>query len=201
MASFDLDRIREINQLWDPVYPYLAKQIYEFYGRRDGSILEIGPFCGVIFSLQKLDIGSSFAVAAFPAGMGPIFRYEAKRLGLEDKIEVVETDSSLQGIDDHGIDLAVFRGAFFFPSLFRVDLLGIHRVLKPNGVAFIGGGFGKYTPDAVIKEIGKRSRDLNLRIGKVEVNPEQLRKDIDAHHLKAKVEVTSEGGLWVVMRK
>jgi len=85
--------------------------------------------------------------------------------------------------------------------LFKVNFSAIHRVLKPNGIAFIGGGFGKLTPDKVIKDIGKRSRDLNLQIGKIEVNEDQLRQDIEKSNVKGKVEIISEGGLWVVMRK
>jgi hypothetical protein len=133
--------------------------------------------------------------------MGDFFRQEAKKRNLGDKVKVIETHSSLTGIKENKIDLAIFRGAFFFPSLFKVNFSAIHRVLKANGMAFIGGGFGKLTPDKVIKDIGKRSRDLNLQIGKIEVNEDQLRHMIKEGNLEWKAEIISEGGLWVLMRK
>ena len=201
MSSLNLDLIKEIDTLWEPVYPYLAQQIHELYGRQNGNILEIGPFCGMIFTLQRKKIGRSFLIAAFPPGMGDFFRQEAKKRKLEDKIEIIKTDSSLTGIKENEIDLAIFRGAFFFPSLFKVNFSAIHRVLKAKGIAFIGGGFGKFTPDTVIKDIGKRSRDLNLQIGKIEVNEDQLRQDIEKSNVKGKIEIISEGGLWILMRK
>ena len=201
MTLIHLNLIQEIDHLWAPVYPYLARQIVELYGRQDGSILEIGPFCGVIFTLLKKNIGSSFSIATFPKGMGHFFRDEVRKRKIEDKIEVIETDPSLTGIKENNTDLAIFRGAFFFPSLFEVNFSEIHRVLKPDGIAFVGGGFGKFTPDAVIKDIGKRSRDLNLQIGKIEINEEKLQKDIHAGNVKGKVEVITEGGLWVLMKK
>jgi len=201
MSSLNLDLIKEIDTLWEPVYPYLAQQIHELYGRQDGNILEIGPFCGMIFTLQRKKIGRSFLIAAFPPGMGDFFRKEAKKRKLEDKIEIIKTDFSLTGIKENEIDLAIFRGAFFFPSLFKVNFSAIHRVLKAKGIAFIGGGFGKFTPDTVIKDIGKRSRDLNLQIGKIEVNEDQLRQDIEKSNVKGKIEIISEGGLWILMRK
>jgi len=201
MSSVNLDLIKEIDSLWEPVYPYLAQQIHELYGRQDGNILEVGPFCGMIFTLQRKKIGRSFLIATFPQGMGDFFRQEAKKRKLEEKIKITETDPSLTGIEENKIDLAIFRGAFFFPSLFKVNFLAIHRVLKTNGIAFIGGGFGKLTPDTVIKDIGKRSRDLNLQIGKIEINEDQLRQDIEKSNVKGKVEIISEGGLWVLMRK
>jgi len=197
----NLNLFKEIYRLWDPAYPYLTRQIYELYGRQDGNILEIGPFCGIIFNLEREQIGRSFLIATFPKGMRDFFHQEARKRELEDKIEIIETDSSLTGIKESSIDLAVFRGALFFPSLFKVDFSAIYRVLRPNGIAFIGGGFGKHTPDTVIKEIGKRSHDLNLQIGKVEVTEDDLRQMIKKNNLEGKAEILSEGGLWVLMRK
>lgn len=201
MTSVNLDLIKEIDRLWDPVYPYLARHIHELYGRQDGNILEIGPFCGLIFTSLTQGIGSSFLIATFPPGMGDFFREEARKQKAEDKIEVIESDPSLSGVDENRIDLAIFRGAFFFPSLFEVNFSAIFRILRRDGIAFIGGGFGKFTPETVIKKIGKRSRDLNLKIGKIEVNEDQLRQDIRTSNVKGKVEIVSEGGLWLLMRK
>jgi hypothetical protein len=201
MTSVNLDLIKKIDRLWDPVYPYLARHIHELYGRQEGNILEIGPFCGLIFTLLRQGIGSSFLIATFPPGMGDFFREEARKQKAEDKIEVIESDPSLSGVDENRIDLAIFRGAFFFPSLFEVNFSAIFRILRGDGIAFIGGGFGKFTPETVIKKIGKRSRNLNLKIGKIEVNEDQLRQGIPMSNVKGKVEIVSEGGLWLLIRK
>ena len=201
MAPINLNPIQEIYHLWEPVYPYLSQQILELYHRQDGNILEIGPFSGAIFDLQKRNIGRSFFIAAFPSGMGNFFREETRKQRLEGKIRVIETDPALTGIEENSIDLAIFRGAFFFPSLFKVNFPAIDRVLKTDGVGFIGGGFGKFTPDRVMKDIGKRSRELNFQIGKIEIDEERLRHEIQSEGMKGKMEVISEGGLWVLMRK
>ena len=201
MEPINLNPIQEIYHLWEPVYPYLSQQILELYNRKDGNILEIGPFSGVIFNLQKRNIGNSFLIAAFPPGMGNFFHEETIKQKVQDKVRVIETDPVLTGIEENSIDLAIFRGAFFFPSLFKVNFSAIDKVLKTNGVGFIGGGFGKFTPNSVIKDIGKKSRDLNLQIGKIEISEDRLRQDIQAEGVKEKMEVISEGGLWVLMRK
>ena len=201
MNSKNLSLIEEINRLWEPVYPYLTQHIQELYGRQDGSILEIGPFSGVIFTLKRKNVGNSFLIAAFPPKMANYFRREAKVQGVEDKIKVIESNDSLSGIEENTIDLAIFRGAFFFPSLGEANLSQIHRVLKPGGFAFIGGGFGKHTPDAVIKDIRKKSRDLNLRLGRIHMSEEKLRQNLQAIKLKGEIELIAEGGLWVVMKK
>jgi hypothetical protein len=201
MPTSYLGLIQEIDLLWEPVYPHLARQIQELYDRQNGNILEIGPFCGVLFSLEKMKIGRSFVIATFPTGMGSFFRKEIEKRNVEDKIQVIETDPSLRNLDKERFDLVIFRGAFFFPSLFQVDFSAIDRVLGKNGMAFIGGGFGRYTPERVIREIGKRSRDLNLQIGKVEVKEEALQQEIEKSGISGPWEILSEGGLWVVIRK
>jgi hypothetical protein len=133
--------------------------------------------------------------------MGAFFIEQAKEAGATGKIEVVDTDPSLSGIEEKSVDLAVFRGAFFFPSLFDADLAAVYRVLKPGGLAFVGGGFGKYTPDSVISHLGKRSRDLNLQLGKVEISEQVLRRQIGESRIPVHAEVIDEGGLWVVIKK
>lgn len=196
-----LNLIEEIHDLWKPVYPYLAQHISEVYGRKDGSVLEIGPFSGAIFELQRKGIGHFFTIATFPSGVGKYFLRVARDEDLGDQINVLETDPSLNGIGNKKVDLAIFRGAFFFPSLFKVDLQRIDEVLKPDGRAFIGGGFGKFTPAKVIRAIGKQSRDLNLKIGKIDIREEDLRQELCRVRIKATVEVSTDGGFWVILRR
>ena len=197
----DLAPIKEINELWEPVYPHLARHIAELYGRREGKVLEIGPFSGVVFSLLKEGIGTHFVIASFLPGMGHVFLEQASKAEVSDRIQVIEADQALSDVEEASVDLAIFRGAFFFPALFDADLEAVYRVLRPGGLGFVGGGFGKYTPDGVILKLGKRSRELNLNIGKVEVSEGSLQQRIAESSLAAHAKVINEGGLWVLLRK
>jgi len=201
MNTVDLAPIKELYVLWNPVYPFLTMHIEEIYGRRDGDILEMGPFCGALLSMQSKGIGDSFSIAAFPIGMGDFFRKEVDQHKIHGTVRIVESNTLLVGIPDCSINLVIFRGALFFPSLFKVDFSAIYRVLKENGIAMIGGGFGKYTPKEVIDAIGKRSRDLNLMIGKTEIITERLREDIRSGKIPGHAELVADGGLWVIIRK
>ena len=50
-------------------------------------------------------------------------------------------------------DLVILRGAFFF-IMDRPKILDqVARLLRPGGLAFVGGGYGKGVPQAVIDEI------------------------------------------------
>jgi hypothetical protein len=193
--------IQELNLLWEPIRPFLARQIEELYGRGDGHILEIGPFSGVIFALAQKNIGQSFLIASFRQAATALYREEARKYGLEDRVKIVESDSSLTGIGDGSVDLAIFRGALFFPALFKVDFEAVYRTLKRAGIAFIGGGFGKYTPPEFISQIAKRSERLNTAVGRVRVTVESVRDQLRACRLEGKSEITTDGGLWVLTRK
>jgi hypothetical protein len=195
------DLIKELNLLWEPVQPFLVKQIEELYGHRDGHILELGPFGGLIFGLAKKNVGESFSIAAFPQAAIDLYRQEARKHGLEDRVRIIESDSSLIGFSDETVDLAIFRGALFFPVLFRVDFGAIHRVLRTTGIAFVGGGFGKYTPVEVINQIRKRSEQLNDALGRVRITVESAREQLRLNRLEGNCEIITDGGLWVVMRK
>ncbi len=193
--------IEELNLLWEPVQPFLARQVEELYGRRDGHLLEIGPFSGLILALAERRVGRSFLIAAFPREAFHQSRQQARRLGLEKRVRIIESDSSLAGVGDRSVDLAIFRGALFFPSLFQADFKAIDRTLRPGGIAFVGGGFGKYTPEEVIRKIGKRSEQLNLSLGKVRVTVESVGEQIRSANLGAAFQITTEGGLWAILRK
>ena len=193
--------IKELNLLWEPIRPFLVKQIEELYGRQEGHILEIGPFSGLIFTLAQKNVGQDFLIAAFSKTAIPLYRQEAQKLGVEERVRVIESNSSLIGIADDSIDLAIFRGALFFPTLFLVDFKAIYRTLRAGGIAFVGGGFGKHTPNEVINQIGKRSEQLNAAMGRVRVTLERVQDQVRSNHLEKKCEITTEGGLWVVMKK
>ena len=193
--------IKELNLLWEPIRPFLVRQIEELYGRQDGHILEIGPFSGLIFSLRQKNVGENFLIAAFPQAAIALYRQEARKHGLEDRVKIIESDSSLIGIADESVDLAIFRGALFFPALFHVDFRAVYRVLRTAGIALVGGGFGKYTPAEVISQIGKRSEQLNAAMGRVRVTVESVRDQLRSSHLEGNCEIITDGGLWVVMRK
>jgi len=195
------DLIEELNLLWEPIQPFLARQVEELYGRRDGNILEIGPFGGLIFALARNNVGSSFSIAAFPQATTSLCRQEARKRGLEDRVRIIESDRSLTHIAEESVDLAVFRGALFFPALFNIDFGAIYRVLKTGGIALVGGGFGKYTPAEVISQLRKRSEQLNDTLGRVRITVESVRDQLRETHLEEKCEIITDGGLWVVMRK
>jgi hypothetical protein len=82
----DLRLLKDVNELWTRIYPYLADQVMEYYGRSDGDILELGPFVGGIsVELARLNPGLNITLAVQDSGMVDSMRGKLKEPGLTEK--------------------------------------------------------------------------------------------------------------------
>ena len=167
----DLRNLKRVNDLWSKIYPYLATQVMEYYGRSHGEVLELGPFSGGIsVELARLHPGLSITIAAQDPGVVDYLRKEIEDAGLNRKIGVAWSELDNLVFADCLFDLIIFRGAYFFLDEEGKILREIYRVLKEDGLAFIGGGYGRNTPQALIDEIADESRDLNDQAGEKKGN-------------------------------
>lgn len=198
----DLRVLRDVNELWSRIYPYLAAQVMEYFGRSDGDVLELGPFAGGIsMELARLHLGLNITIAAKDSGVVEYLRKEIEGAALGREIAL--RCSELKGIAfaDSLFDLVIFRGAYFFLDEEGKILREIHRILREDGFAFIGGGYGKNTPQTLIDEIADRSRELNDRLGRRRVTVDGVRDMVDKAGLSDHSRIENEGGLWLLIRK
>ncbi len=198
----DLNLLRKVNRLWRKIYPYLVSQIMETYQRDSGTVLEVGPFSGGIsVAMAKRYPDMELSIAAESSHGLASFRDEIAVEGLSDRIDIIETGFCPLAFKDSGFDLVICRGAFFFldeeGGLFRE----IFRMLNGDGLAFIGGGYGKDTPQSLIDEISDESRVLNDDLGRKRVSIEDLEKIVMRSGLNDHCKIVEEGGLWVVVDK
>jgi len=192
--------IEKINRLWENIYPHLARFIADLYGRQEGDVLELGPFSGgVAKGILSLSSGFRVVVAdTSPDQLGSL-REEIRETPFARRMMIAPSPRSPLIFVDQSFDLVVFRGAFFFLTL---DILQeIYRVLRPGGIAVVGGGYGPSTPHDPIGEIAEESRRLNLLLGKRWVTKEDLNIMINEAALREEAKISTEGGLWVILRK
>ncbi len=198
----DLRNLKRVNDLWSKIYPYLATQVMEHYGKNHGDVLELGPFSGGIsVELARLHPGLSITIAAQDPGVVDYLRKEIEEAGLNRKIEVAWSELDNLVFADCLFDLILFRGAYFFLDEEGKILREIYRVLKEDGLAFIGGGYGKNTPQALIDEIAEESRDLNDRLGRRRVTEGEVTTMVNKAGLTSRTRIEKEGGLWLVIQK
>jgi len=198
----NLDLLKKVNRLWYEIYPYLVLQIMEAYQRDSGNVLELGPFSGGISEVMaKKYPHLECTIADESPQVLAYFREEIAAEGLSDRIEIIETPLLPLVFGDSGFDLVICRGAFFFIDEEGVLFREVFRILNADGLAFIGGGYGKDAPQALIDEISDESRVLNDNLGRKRVRMEDLEKIVMRSGLKDNCKIVEEGGLWVVLEK
>jgi ubiquinone/menaquinone biosynthesis C-methylase UbiE len=195
----DLERV---NDLWSKIYPYLAAQVMESYGRNQGEVLELGPFSGGISAeMAMLYPGLNITIAAEDGGVVNLLRDGIEAAGLGRDIGLKRSELDHLVFEDSHFDLIIFRGAYFFLDQEGKILREIYRVLKQGGLAIIGGGYGKNTPQALIEEIAEESRDLNDKLGRKRVTEDELETIVMNAGLADHARIEKSGGLWLGIRK
>lgn len=198
----DFDLIVEVNELFTPFYPYVAKQIAKAYGRSTGSALEIGPYApGISIQLAKSYPDLEIIVGDNTPGILEYFQEQLKKAGMQKKIKVRELDKTRLPFPDRTFDLVYFRGALFFWEEQAEILKEAYRVLNKGGVALLGGGFGAETPDELINSLLDKSRELNRRLRKKVLSEVELQNILKEANLSSSSYVDRRHGLWVACRK
>ena len=199
MVMHDLARV---NQLWAKVYPYLADQISDHYAETEGDVLEWGPFSGGIsFALQNKKPALKITIAVKEDDVYALMQKTLTETGHAGQIQLEKSPLVPLRYDDHTFDLVILRGAYFFLDREGKALREIYRVMKPGGVGFIGGGYGKSIPQSAIEEIAEESRMLNDSLGRVRVTVEDLRAMIGKAGLGNHIRIILDGGLWLLLEK
>ena len=200
MVDNKLENTKRINKLWGQVYPFLASVIMDDFGRHTGRVLEIGPFSGGIsMELARLYPGLDITITTWKSDEIKYMEKELADAGLVDRIEVVKAGRDVFDFADEYFDLIICRGALFF--LDERLLLESFRMLAKNGLAFIGGGYGRSTPQHVIDAIHDESHVLNQSLGKRWITRDTLEKLLRETGLTDDCRIKEEGGLWLIIRK
>jgi len=189
--------VREVNRLWLPVYPYLARQVADSCVTEPISILEVGCFSGGAgCELLRVFPQAHLSVALDMPELVATFIDDWPECD-EARLTIIETSLANLNVPA-GYDLVFCRGAFFFFDETASILREFDRVRSEGGTAFFGGGYGCYTPDEVIAPIAEESRMKNDALGRRVYRVEELRRLISQPGLEH-ARICENGGLWVVL--
>ena len=152
------DRMARV--LFKDVYPGLARQILDDYGVTRGVCLDIG--CGPAYLAIELAKRSNLRVIGvdIDSQAVQIGKRNIRRTGFQGRVEIQWGDVHALRFADGTADLVVSRGSFLFWTDRVRAFKEIERVLKPGGVAFVGGGMGRSIPieqkESIKKELDRQ---------------------------------------------
>jgi SAM-dependent methyltransferase len=193
-AAMDIHFIHRINELWQPVYPFLGEWMQPWCPEKTGRILELGPFSGGISTSllhrnPRLTAYCVFWQKGLIRSLEKLFHPGISLiLG---NAETLPFRSSF--------DLIISRGAFFFLTPKMIQ--SIYGTLKPGGIALLGGGYGPLTPKEAIDPIAVESKELNYRLGKQLMSLEVLERILREARMESHSRILEEGGLWMFLKK
>ena len=193
---------RVAREVFAPIYPVIAQQALAWSGIQDGIALDLGSGPGLLsVALAEKSSLSVVALDADPA-MSRIARTTAA--GSAGRVIPVTGDVHCMPLRDNTVSLVVSRGSIYFWENRPRAFLEIERILRPGGVAYVGGSFG--TPElreTIFTKMRRRNpnwdSDVARRSG--QATPETLRREVaesSVAHARLREE---EEGMWVEIRK
>jgi ubiquinone/menaquinone biosynthesis C-methylase UbiE len=193
---------RIAREVFAPVYPVIAEQVLAWSGIRDGLCLDLGSGPGLLS--VALAEKSNLAVIALDADPAMARIAQETAAGRTDRIAPVIGDVHSMPVRDDTASLIVSRGSLFFWEDRVRAFREIERVLRPGGVAFVGGSFGTAAlRDTIFAQMRRRNpnwdRDVARRSG--QATPHQLRRELAASAVACSRIREEEAGFWVEIRK
>ena len=126
-----------------PLYPAFAKQMVQDYGLKAGVAVDVGSSCGGF--AMELARQTAMKVYAIDIDTATVRLCGAlvDQAELTGRVVPIEGDALDLPLRDNFADFVFSRGSIpFWPDQVQ-GLKECYRILKPGGVAYVGGGFGR----------------------------------------------------------
>lgn len=141
-----------------PVYPLIAQQILDDYRIASGKCIDLGTGPGYLgIELAKITVLEMFFLDSDPEALRKARKNVAGN-ELPNAVHFIDADAMSLPFPDNFAELVISRGSLWFWKDQVKGLQEINRVLKPGGVAFVGGGLGRYTPPSMRKRLQGKGR-------------------------------------------
>ncbi len=188
-----------------PVYPLIAQQIVDDYGITEGICLDIGTGPGYVgIELAKITGLEMYFIDDKQEALDKAEK-NASGCGLDNTLHFTKADVCDLPFEDGFADLVVSRGSLWFWEDQVKGLQQIYRVLKTGGVAFAGGGLGRYSPPGMRQRLKGKGRKKLKQEGKGNfLNGDGLNallKKTGLEGCRAISDIEGEDETWIEMRK
>jgi len=188
-----------------PLYPAFARQMIEDYGITTGTCVDVGSGpASFAMEMAKVSQMTIYALDIDPNAIR-LASVLVEEAGLTGRVLPIEGDAQCMPFRNEFADLVFSRGSIpFWPSR-EAGVRECYRILKPGGVAFVGGGFSHVLDPAV------RNPIASARMKAMKADPDssfQPLDDLDQVALRAGIPASQFrfirepiAGWWLEIRK
>ena len=187
-----------------PIYPVIAHQILKRANLDSGSCLDVGSGPGhLAIALATLSDLTVFALDN-SRPMCRIAEGNVEKYRLGRRVKPVFGDVNSIPFGDASMDLVVSRGSFFFWDNLSHGFSECNRVLRPGGMAYIGGGFGNARlRDEIVSRMRERdpSWEEKRRGWYASCNPHIVRSALAAAGIFEYDLILDDSGYWILFNR
>jgi len=202
MNVMEFDRVAR--EVFAPVYPVIAEQIRIRTGITEGVCLDIGTGGGYLGIALAGITDLAFCLMDKSPEMLEIACANVTASGLQNRIRTVLGDVHDIPREDASVDLVISRGSLFFWEDKSRAFREIHRVLKPGGKAYVGGGMGTGELYQKIREEMERrnpERHGDGKDGRFADHRELYREALNRAGITIYTLIRGDEGLWIQIGK
>ncbi len=146
-----------------PVYPLLAQQFVDDYYLDEGVAVDIGTGPGYLgLELAKITDMEILFLDHSQEALNKC-QYNVSSCELDNQVRYIKADVVSIPLPDEMADFVMSRGSLWFWEEPEKGLQEIVRILKPGGVAYIGGGLGRYVPETMRHRLLKANREARRK--------------------------------------
>ena len=198
----DFDEI--VRNVFAPIYPVITQQIVERTNIKEGICIDLGTGTGALArAIAKITNLKVYALDISNDMLKLTEKY-IKEEGLEGKIIPILGDVHNMPFKDNFADLIISRGSMFFWNDKIKAFKEIYRVLKPDGMAYIGGGFGnRELREKIFAEMRRRNPNWDNEVkSRMKNHNKEILEDIlnKAGILNYNI-IDDDSGLWILIKK
>jgi len=192
---------KKVKENFMPAIASTVKQIIEDYGALEGIGIDVG--CGTAVFAIELCRHSKLKIYAIEKEkvIYEVARMNVEKEGLTDKIIPVLGDAHELPFDNDFADFIISRGSYHCWEDKAQVFKEIYRILKKEGLALIGGGFGRYVTEEELSRM-KSLRDRSLKeSAKAYNSPNILTENIKKANITNFRIIYDKAGLWAELKK
>ncbi|NLM46153.1 MAG: methyltransferase domain-containing protein [Firmicutes bacterium] len=195
---------RTAREVFAPVYPVIAAQIKDKTKITSGICLDVGAGTGYLGIALAQITDLTVYLLDYSRDMLAIAARNIAEAGLGGRVNTLWGNVCDLPLKDNSVDLVISRGALYHWRNKKRAFQEIYRVLAPEGIAYIGGGFGsvelKQKIDALMQARDSNwNHDLQHRIrSTAALDFTELLSGLEGLQTEL---INDPANMWLIMRK